>query len=229
MKSPQYTEIRCSSTPSLYRYEELEGRRHLVIPVVMLVGDTVIQAANAPTPELVTLDCLQKSFLQSFNGRPIVPYHPRKGKRFISANSPEVFTEARLGTIFSTLLNGNNLGCEGWLDVDRANEIGGDAQLAVDRIENGETIDISVGVYHDSIVIEGKTPDGKEYGAIWTEIFGDHLALLPASEGACSQEIGCGAPRVAESLPISYPIPAPYIDPIFDRINEIRTLRRHIR
>lgn len=198
MKSPQYTEIRCSSTPSLYRYDKLEGRKHLVIPVVMLVGDKVIQAANAPTPELVTLDCLQKSFLQSFNGRPIVPYHPKKGKRFVSANSPDVFTEARLGTIFSTLLNGNNLGCEGWLDIDRANEIGGDAQLAVERIENGETIDISVGVYHDSIVVNGKTPDGQEYGAIWTEIYGDHLALLPASEGACSQEIGCGAPRVAE-------------------------------
>lgn len=200
MKSPQYTEIRCSSTPSLYRYEELEGRRHLVIPVVMLVGDKVIQAANAPTPELVTLECLQKSFFQSFNGRPIVPYHPRKGKRFVSANSPEVFTEARLGTIFSTLLNGSNLGCEGWLDIERANEIGGDAKLAVQRIESGEVIDISVGVYHDSIVVSGKTPDGQEYGAIWTEIYGDHLALLPASEGACNQEIGCGAPRVAESV-----------------------------
>lgn len=197
MKSPQYSEIRCSSTP-LYRYEELEGRRHLVIPVVMLVGNTVIQAANAPTPELVTLECLQKSFLQSFDGRPIVPYHPRKGKRFVSANSPEVFTEARLGTIFSTLLNGSNLGCEGWLDIERANEIGGDAQLAIDRIESGETIDISVGVYHDSIVVSGKTVDGQEYGAIWTEIYGDHLALLPASEGACGQDIGCGAPRVAE-------------------------------
>jgi hypothetical protein len=200
--SPQYTEIRCSSTPSLYRYEELEGKRHIVVPVVMLVGDTVIQAANAPTPELVPLDCLERSHIKGFDSCPVTPYHPKKKGKFVSASSPEQFNKARIGTIFNTHLNSPNLGCEAWIDIERANEVGGDGLLALEKIEAGETIDISVGVYHDAIIINGKTSNGEEYGSIWTEIYGDHLALLPASEGACNQELGCGAPRVAESAPI---------------------------
>lgn len=198
MRNLQYAELRCTSSLDLIRYEELEGRRHLVVPVVMLIGDTVIQAANAPKPELVSQQCLEQSHITGFNGRPVVPFHPVRGKKFISANDPEVFNGARIGTQFSTLLNGKNLGCEAWVDVEKANSLGGDAALAVEKLESGKPIDVSVGVYFESEEREGVTPDGQKYGAVWIEIWGDHLALLPRSEGACNQEMGCGTMRVAE-------------------------------
>lgn len=186
-----------STSPALLlRYETLEGRRHLVVPAVMLVGDSVIWPANAPSKEYVPMDCLERSHLVAFNGRPIVPRHPQRDGEFVSANDPEMFTSERTGVVFFTRLNGKNLGCEMWFDVDKSNALGGDAELAIKKLESGETINISTGVYFEAEEVEREI-NGETVGAVWIEIWPDHLATLPNTDGACDLSMGCGTPRVA--------------------------------
>lgn len=185
-----------NSSTLLLRYEMLEGRRHLVVPAVMLVGDSVIWPANAPSKEYVPMDCLERSHLVAFNGRPIVPRHPQRDGEFVSANDPEMFTSERTGVVFFTRLNGKNLGCEMWFDVDKSLSLGGDADLAIKKLESGETINISTGVYFEAEEVEREI-NGETVGAVWIEIWPDHLATLPNTDGACDLSMGCGTPRVA--------------------------------
>lgn len=185
-----------SSNALLLRYETLEGRKHLVVPAVMLVGDSVIWPANAPSKEYVSMDCLERSHLVAFNGRPIVPRHPQRDGEFVSANDPEMFTSERTGVVFFTRLNGKNLGCDMWLDVEKSLSLGGDAELAIKKLESGETINISTGVYFEAEEVEREI-NGETVGAVWIEIWPDHLATLPNTDGACDLSMGCGTPRVA--------------------------------
>ncbi len=233
LRSARYVDLRCSvsfSDSSLIRYDKLEGRDYLVFPVVMLVGESIIWPANSEYPEYVPIDCLQRSHIASFDSKPVTPYHPQKGNNYVSACRADVYNESRTGQIFGTYLNGLNLGCESWLDIDRARSLGGDAELALEKIENGETIDISVGIFFEAEKVEGEL-NGEKYGAKWVEIWGDHLALLPASEGACGQGLGCGAPRVAaERERVMVPGTSLIVaQPWADQFSEILALRRHIR
>lgn len=195
-RDSRYVEIRCEADSSLIRYETLENRQHLVIPVVMLIGNTVVQGANAKTPEFIPLETIENHFVDGWNSKPVVPYHPRRNGEFISANEPKVYNTARLGPLFNTRVEDGKLKTEAWVDVERCRDLGGDAQDALTKLETGEQIDVSVGFVGKLERRKGISPDGVEYGAVWTNIDGDHLALLPNSEGACNQEMGCGAPRV---------------------------------
>lgn len=209
---------------SLIRYETLADRDYLVSPVVLIVGDIVVQGANAENPELVTLECLENSHLKGFDGRPIVPGHPYNGKDYTSANLPEVFNNQQCGMLFHTGLNGKNLGSEIYLDIERCTSLGGDANNSLTALQEGRSIDVSIGVYFESIEEHGEL-NGQEYSSVWTEIWADHLALLPNGEGACNQNMGCGTPRVASSR-VYLSLVSDYIT---SQLYEIRTLRRHIR
>lgn len=199
----RYVEIRCEADSSLIRYETLENRQHLVIPVVMLIGNTVVQGANAKTPEFIPLETIERHFVDGWNSKPVVPYHPRRNGKFISANDPGVCDAARLGPLFNTRVEDGKLKTEAWIDVERCRDLDGDAQDALTKLEAGEQIDVSGGFIVEFERRKGISPGGVEYGAVWTDIDGDHLALLPNSEGACNQEMGCGAPRVNVSSNIN--------------------------
>lgn len=200
MSNRRYIEFRCSSEPSAeLEIVTFEGREHLVVPVIALIGDTVIQASNAPTPEYIPSSVISSSVL-SWNGRPVVPGHPKSNGKAISANSPKVFDSSRMGFIFETKFEDNKLKMRPYLDIERCNEIGGDAKLTIEKLQDGKSIDVSVGAIVDTEEVKGMTLAGKEYGAIWVELSGDHLASLPSGVGACSQSMGCGAPRIAEGV-----------------------------
>lgn len=196
--SRKYVEMRCSQS-DLVRYETLEGRKHLVVPVVMLIGDTVVQGANAKAPEFIPLSTIESHFVAGWNSKPVVPYHPRKNGKYVSANDPVICDSARLGPMFNTHIEDGKLKTEAWIDIDRCHSLGGDAEDALTKLENGESIDVSGGFIVDTIKQSGIAPNGAKYSSIWTDIDADHLALLPNSEGACNQEMGCGAPRIHSS------------------------------
>lgn len=199
--SRRYVEFRCSSDVSAeITTGVLENREHLIVPVVMLIGDTVIQASNAPTPEFIPADVIESSLITAWNGRPVTDGHPKRKNRAVSANDPEMLSAYRMGVLFNTRFEDNKLKTSAWIDPERARELGGDAQLAVDKLTSGESIDVSVGVIVETEERSGISPDGTKYGAVWIEIDGDHLAFLPSSEGACNQSMGCGAPRIAQSI-----------------------------
>lgn len=175
-----------------------EHREHLVVPVVALM-EGVIFPVNAATPELVLAAELQTA-PGGWNGEPVTWDHPVVAGKRVSANVPTVLESYQVGQIFNAHVEDKKLKMEAWIDVQRAAEMGGEALALLERIKAGDAIEVSVGAF---VVAEARTgihTNGKRYSAVWTEIVPDHLAMLPAgATGACSNEMGCGAPRAAEA------------------------------
>lgn len=170
-------------------------KEHLVVPTVALI-EGVIWPVNAEHPELVLFE--EFSFApQAWNGRPVVYGHPFMKGEAVSANDPRILEGWAFGTVFNASLNSERkaLQMEAWIDPLRAAAIG--AQELVTRLNEGKTIEISVGVFTREQEKSGEF-NGKHYDGIWRDPVPDHLALLPDGYiGACSNDMGCGAPRVA--------------------------------
>jgi hypothetical protein len=189
---------------SLLRTASFNGVTCTVVPIIALTGDIVLQAANAPEPELVPLYCLESLPLAAWNGRPIVPLHPNDGEQYISANDPATLDKWGFGLTFNAALISKALQLDGYLNPVRATAVGPLAQDVFARLAVDEMVEVSVGV---SVLVsdtEGKlvNPDGSTttYAAVWEQLlYVDHVAMLPAGvEGACNvKQGGCGAPRVS--------------------------------
>ena len=88
----------------------------------------------------------------------------------------------------------------GILSCHRASPPGGQtigraAERVIERVRAGEVVDVSVGLW-GQIKPEAGIYDGQKYQGRWTGIMPDHLAMLPeGTPGACSIDMGCGAPR----------------------------------
>jgi hypothetical protein len=173
--------------------EHVDGREHLVVPVVALIGDQVIHAVNAQTPEWVPRASLEKA-PESWNGHPLVLGHPVRDGKQISAHDPAVLEKHGFGTIRQSHMNGPRLGMEALVDPARL-ELLGQQQLLAD-LRAGKPIEVSVGAF---VTTNGKSGqcNGKPYKSEWVDISPDHLAMLPNGRGACSLEMGCGSGRYA--------------------------------
>jgi len=183
------------------RTATFDDREHLVVPVIALV-EGVIHAVNAPEPELVLADEISQA-PQGWNGRPVVAGHPIRNNEPVSANDPRVLESEGFGTLFNTHMDGTQLKTEAWLDPLRAQKVGKKAEEIIQRVQNGELIEISVGAFITSEAVTGEHK-GEKFSAIWREIVPDHLAMLKeGSIGACSVEMGCGAPRMAHMYTLS--------------------------
>lgn len=169
------------------RTETFEGREHLVVPVVCLIGDNIIHAVNAPSPEYVPASVLNSA---GWDGRPLVIGHPARNGKQISANDPTVLEQQGFGFMSGTHVKGKKLGTEAWMDVAKLEKLGQHKMLADARA--GKPIEVSVGAY-----VQTRDVAGKKYKSEWATMASDHLAFLPESTGACSVEMGCGANRAA--------------------------------
>lgn len=173
------------------RVEWYDGREHLVVPVVALIGDNLIHAVNAPEPEWVPASVLSA---QGWDGRPLMLGHPTKDGRPVSANDPRVREAQGFGFMANTRMNGKRLGTEAWVDVVKLEKLG-QAKMLED-IRAGKPIEVSVGALvqtRDKLGLH----NGRKYSVEWATTAPDHLAFLPDSLGACSVEMGCGANRAA--------------------------------
>ncbi|HEX2253145.1 MAG TPA: hypothetical protein VHQ65_07755 [Thermoanaerobaculia bacterium] len=187
------------------KVRKLRGRDFAVVPVVALIGNEVIHASNAPGPEFVPLAVLAASHGQ-WAGRPVVSNHPTENGG--SANSPEQFAADHFGTVFHPRVTRGRLVLEAWLDLVRAQELGGDPLKVVQRALLGETVEVSVGCWVSTVPRKGQV-GGRSYVAEWQAITSDHLAMLPEGvAGACSLEMGCGAPRAAATTRPTVSTPA---------------------
>ncbi len=178
------------------RREKLEGREHIVVPVVALV-EGVIHASNSATPELVLAEEFGR-VPPAWDGRPVMMDHPELHGEKTSANQPEVLAKWRIGFIFNTRVEDLKLKLEAWIDPERIKEVGEDAERLLARIESGdERVEVSVGVFVETESRSGEF-HGKRFLAVWRDVLPDHLAMLPeGTVGACSIDMGCGAPRAA--------------------------------
>lgn len=163
------------------RHETLEGRDHLVVPVVM-IREGVLNGALLTREEF-------GAFPAAWDGRPVPVLHPEDSGEPISANSPRVL-ERTIGKLFQTHVEGDKLKAEAWIDVQKAQALGFGPML--ETLEAGTPgMEVSTGYFSDSEPAEGEF-NGRPYTEIHRNIRPDHLALLPGEIGACSWADGCG-------------------------------------
>jgi hypothetical protein len=177
------------------RTEMVNGREHLVVPVVALM-EGVIHAANAPTPEFVPAETLKRA-AASWVGKPLCVGHPHRGGKQCSANHPEMLASYGFGTIRSAMMKGAKLVMETLVDPLRLKLLKHERLLA--DLKEGKNVEVSVGAYTVTNRKEAEW-NGKKYSGEWVIAEGDHLAFLPDRRGACSLEMGCGAHRAAMHL-----------------------------
>ena len=175
------------------REETLMGRNHLVVPVVALV-EMVLQSSTSENPELALAEEFGANPL-SWNGRPIVVNHPEIDGEKVSASLPEIVDKEKIGEIYNTTLDGKKLKLEAWIDLERAEGLGGTIYETVQRLQEGEeVIEVSTGLFSNVEEKAGRFSE-EDYQGIWRNVVPDHLAILSEATGACSIEDGCGAPR----------------------------------
>lgn len=176
------------------RYEELQGVEHMIVPIVAL-KEGVIHPGNVAKPEFAPATAFG-AVPTAWNGRPVTLSHPqRKGMMVSASQSPKVFEEEALGFLFNTKLSGKKLKTEAWINLSKVEQIGGEVEEQIKRLESGEMVEVSTGLFATVDPVEGKF-NGKEYFGIWSHVIPDHLAILRDNEvGACSVEDGCGGPR----------------------------------
>lgn len=223
------------------RTETFMGAEHLVVPVVALV-EGVIWAVNAETPELVLAEELAIA-PAGWNGRPCFVDHPEDdGANKISGNNPVALETLAFGTLFNAIsaqevLDTKRLKYEAWLNKEKAPLVAG-AQDIIARLEAedpDDLVEVSVGTF---VRTEETTGDynGITYYGIWRNIVPDHHAFLPKGVlGACSVEMGCGAPRLAtihlvtaKGLELIGDDNMPAVIPPKEKDKDKRTLRERI-
>jgi hypothetical protein len=181
------------------RTAKYEDREHIVVPVVALM-EGVIWSANNDAPAFISADVLAKASSE-WNGRPCFVDHPQVDGQYVSGNHPFVLP-TNFGMVFNTSPSDEvrlkkRLNLEAWLDPAKAEALGEKATAVIERLQAGEMIEVSTGL----MAIEENSPgvyEGKHYKYVWSEVYSDHLAFLSEGDiGACSIDMGCGAPRVS--------------------------------
>lgn len=167
--------------------QSFEGREHAVSPVVAVIEGVL-------NNELVTAEEISR-FVDAWNDIPLPVPHPMNGETPISARSTKVIEGQSIGRFHNAVFANNQLSGELWIDVAKAHALGGDALLALQKVERGEPLEVSTAYFRDIEERPGEWK-GKKYNTIARNIRPDHLALLPNAVGACSWHDGCGAPRV---------------------------------
>lgn len=178
---------------SQLRVATLNSTQYFVAPVISKVGNRVEWPINSEYPVLIPSSVLALA-TTSRNNRPVVMGHPQDELgNYISANDPEILARYCYGHMFNAAFDDDRVKCEIWLDPIRAEQVGPDAVRVIERLQAGETVEVSEGDYVLSDIEEGEF-EGKKYGAVWVACWSDHLATLPENQkGACSIEDGCGS------------------------------------
>lgn len=181
----------------MIRYEKLQGEEYMVVPIVALV-EGILTPGNSSLKELA----LASEFGQApvtWNGRPITLNHPKRAGSYVSASqTPQIFGEEQLGFIFNSKIEDKKLKVEAWINTKRVNDAGDTVVKEIDRLKNGEIVEVSTGLFTALEEAPGVYM-GEHYDVIWRSPIPDHLAILQTGTiGACSVADGCGANRVNE-------------------------------
>lgn len=166
------------------RTEYHRGRRHLVVPVVMMVEGVHHGSHGSLFHSAEELS----RWPAAWNGRPVMVQHPDFDGQPISANDPGLIDDLMVGRVFNTEFSNHRLRGEAWLDELRLREV---SPRAYDYISNSRPLEVSIGAFTDDEPTSGEW-QGEQYGAIARNHRPDHLALLPGAQGACSWADGCG-------------------------------------
>jgi hypothetical protein len=194
VKTPSRVSIVAASS-GLVRWETFNGKEHLVVPIVAMIGDEVFHPMGSKGPAFVPADVLA-AWPSIWNDTIVMLDHP-EGATAVS--TPDYIEGFGLGRIYNARFENNRLQMEEWLDPERAELIGGEALKQFEALKAGKKIEVSFAPYVVDEYAPGTSASGKPYEYIWRLIVGcDHVANLPFGVlGACSNEMGCGAPMTA--------------------------------
>jgi hypothetical protein len=170
------------------------GRDYLVFPIIA-AREMVMDYPEHGTRELLPSDRLRES-AEMWAGTPITFIHPENEQR--TADIPEEYTETVIGQAYNpSLVDDEKLRVQAWVDVDKAESIGGLASDVVNQLRNGEDVSVSAGYATLDDDRSGGTFNNEEYDIAQGYIIPDHIAVFPSDEftARCSWEDGCGAPR----------------------------------
>jgi hypothetical protein len=180
------------ATPEAIR--EDQATNTLIIPMVM-IREGVFQCVNCPTPELYPAGEFGR-YPDAWNDRMVTMDHPRMAGRLVSAGTDGVWERFGLGRIRNAHLDGAKLKAEAHIDMVKVSALGSAAIDLIDKIVDGQAIDVSIAAFLDPVPMFGAF-EGRNFAAVQTNYVPDHVAILPAgTRGACSFEDGCGVPRV---------------------------------
>lgn len=166
------------------RNETLQGDEYIVVPVTLMV-EGVHSGSHGAVYH--SADELGK-IVESWNGIPVTIGHPQVNGQYASANSPAVLTEWSVGTVFNAYMDGDALKAEAWILKENIEAL---SPELLQRINDREQIEVSVGVFSDEETVEGIW-NTETYDSIARNHRPDHLALLSDEVGACSIDDGCG-------------------------------------
>jgi outer membrane biosynthesis protein TonB len=176
------------------RQETLDGRAYLVVPVVALVAG-VLNGELVPAAEI-------GAYVGAWNDAPVPVGHPERRGLKVSARTPDILASAVIGRFYNVEFAEDRLRGELWLDIAKAQTLGGNAWQVVQALQAGQHVEVSTAYFRDLEAGAGEWQGQKYYG-VCRHIRPDHLALLPGAKGACSWADGCGAPRVNEEATVS--------------------------
>lgn len=162
--------------------KSFDNKIHIVAPAIIL-KEGVHHAANAEVPYYYPGDVLSH-VPEIWNHTPVLVNHPDSG---ITANTIDMHEKEVVGGLWNTKYE-DGLKTEIWLDEEKLKTKNPELYQ---KISNGEAIEVSTGVWLDLIEEEGVW-EGESYGAKVTNMWSDHLAILPSAKGACSIDDGCG-------------------------------------
>jgi len=180
----QYAAYNVQANNYNIRTEVLEGKEHLVVPVVMMV-EGVHNGSHGPL--LHKIEELGK-WPESWNGIPVSVPHPEKDGQIVSCNSPAILEQFKTGRVFNTHVEGTKLKGEAWLEKETLLQ---KFPLAYSYISEKKPLEVSIGTFTDDEMVEGIW-GGEKYAGIAHNHRPDHLALLPGGTGACSWADGAG-------------------------------------
>lgn len=161
-----------------------QEKAHLVIPVVMMVEGVHNGSQGALFHSIEELG----KFPESWNGIPVVIYHPEEDGSAVSANSPDIIDKMTVGRVYNTSVEGKRLKAEVWLDEDKLNLV---SNKTLEDINDTKEVEVSLGMFTENEMVAGFYGE-EEYVGIAHNHRPDHLAILPDQIGACSCADGCG-------------------------------------
>jgi hypothetical protein len=184
----KWVTFKSSNETRLLRKEFLEGNEYYIFPVVMS-KEGVHNGSTGPL--LYTKEELS-SFVEAWNGTPIIVGHPKNEKgEYCSCNVPHVVDKQVVGRIFNAFFEESSasLKAEMWMNVGKTNKL---FPGLIGVLENNEAkVDVSTGVLIE-IVEEKGVWNNEEYIGIVQNTRPDHLAIMANGDGACSWQDGCG-------------------------------------
>lgn len=170
------------------RTDTLEGRPHLVIPVVAL-KEAVVKGQFLPGQEI-------RNSKNLWTDVPIPIHHP-KGR---SARELQIIDNSVVGRFYNVRVEDDKLKGEIWIDEEKARNKGQQNNARAKevfetyrRLKAGEPMDVSTSYWHDTVQESGSYK-GKQYNGKQINLKPDHLAILPDEYGELSLPDGVGVP-----------------------------------